>query len=658
MIFKPYSLVFIFLMFVVSSWSQQALSPRTASYDIAVELDVEQKKVYGKQTLYWKNPSQDTITELQYHLYHNAFKNSKTTFMRERDFDLLDAEEEDCNWSYIDVQRIQDEYGNDLKSRMEFIQPDDGNEFDQTVLRVPLITPIMPGDSIKVELDWVGKIPKIRPRTGYNKDYYFMVQWFPKVGVYEAAGVRYATKGQWNCHQYHSSGEYYADFGNYDVQITVPEDYIVGASGALKDEKIMGNKKTVRYQINDVIDFAWTASPHFVEKKTTWKEVDIRLLCYPDHLHIGERYFTAIKNAMEYLDEHVGAYPYKTLTIVDPPYHGIFSSGMEYPTLVTTLSACFLPKGIKTTETIAIHEFIHQYFMQMVATHEQEEPWMDEGMTTYYESRILDHYYGKKTSTIDFLGATVGSKEYNRIEFFNMWNPKIGDNSFFARQFTQGGYGPISYNKVAIWMQTLEGLVGLETMDEIMRTYFERWKFKHPCTRDFINVVNEVVTSKHGDDFGENMNWFFDQVLFGSDVCDYELGSINNRKDQPLNGYFPDTDECQTVSDYDWDSADQTATVVAYRNGEVIMPVEILVEFKDGSSVLEQWDGKARFKEFVYPGKAVECAELDPERKIYLDKNFLNNGMTLKSQKPTIRKYATQFMSWIQNAMQSLSVLI
>ncbi len=658
MIFKPYSLVFIFLMFVVSSWSQQALSPRTASYDIAVELDVEQKKVYGKQTLYWKNPSQDTITELQYHLYHNAFKNSKTTFMRERDFDLLDAEEADCNWSYIDVQRIQDEYGNDLKSRMEFIQPDDGNEFDQTVLRVPLITPIMPGDSIKVELDWVGKIPKIRPRTGYNKDYYFMVQWFPKVGVYEAAGVRYATKGQWNCHQYHSSGEYYADFGNYDVQITVPEDYIVGASGALKDEKIMGNKKTVRYQINDVIDFAWTASPHFVEKKTTWKEVDIRLLCYPDHLHIGERYFTAIKNAMEYLDEHVGAYPYKTLTIVDPPYHGIFSSGMEYPTLVTTLSACFLPKGIKTTETIAIHEFIHQYFMQMVATHEQEEPWMDEGMTTYYESRILDHYYGKKTSTIDFLGATVGSKEYNRIEFFNMWNPKIGDNSFFARQFTQGGYGPISYNKVAIWMQTLEGLVGLETMDKIMRTYFERWKFKHPCTRDFINVVNEVVTSKHGDDFGENMNWFFDQVLFGSDVCDYELGSINNRKDQPLNGYFPDTDECQTVSDYDWDSADQTATVVAYRNGEVIMPVEILVEFKDGSSVLEQWDGKARFKEFVYPGKAVECAELDPERKIYLDKNFLNNGMTLKSQKPTIRKYATQFMSWIQNAMQSLSVLI
>lgn len=643
----------------LQAWSQKALSPRTASYDIAVELDVDNKLIYGQQSLYWKNPSAaDTIYELQYHLYHNAFKNSKTTFMRERGFDLLAQEEDECNWSYMDIQKIQDEDGNDLMNGMKYIQPDDGNEFDQTVLSVPLVQPVLPGDSIKVDLDWIGKIPKIRPRTGYNKDYYFMVQWFPKVGVYEPAGMRYATKGQWNCHQYHSNGEYYADFGKYKVDITVPENYIVGASGSLQKEQATGSKKTYTYAVNDVIDFAWSASPHFVEKRTKWKDVDIRLLCYPDHLHIAERYFTAIKNSMEYLDKYVGEYPYKTLTIIDPPYHGIFSSGMEYPTLITTLSACFLPKGIKTTETIAVHEFIHQYFMQMVATHEQEEPWMDEGITTYYEGRILDHYYGSKTSTIDFLGITVGNIEYNRVEFFNMSNPKIGDNSFYARQFTQGGYGPISYNKTAVWLRTLEGLVGIETMDQIMKTYFERWKFKHPCARDFINVVNEVVRSAHGDDFGENMNWFFNQVLYGSEICDYELASVTHHKAQPLEGYFPGTDVCQHEEDYDWEAAAQTATIVAYRNGEVIMPVEILVQFEDGSSRLERWDGKARFKEFSYPGKTVECAQLDPKRKIYFDKNFLNNGFTLQSQKPTIRKYVTRILSWVQNSMQSLSVLI
>ncbi len=638
--------------------AQIALSPRIANYDIEVELDVDNKKIYGKQTLHWKNPSTDTIYELQYHLYYNAFKNSKTTFMRERDFDLLDADEAECSWSYVDIHTIKDEYGNDLSLNMEYIQPDDGNKYDQTVLRVPLKQPVLPNETIDIHLDWTGKIPKVRPRTGYNKDYFFMVQWFPKVGVYEPAGMRYATKGQWSCHQYHSNGEYYSDFGNYKVAITVPKNYKVGASGVLKNESIEKGKKVYTYEVEDVIDFAWTTSPHFIEKKTIWKTVEIRFLSYPDQEHLAERYFTAIKNAMEYLDEHVGVYPYPTLTIVNPPFHGIFTSGMEYPTLITTLSFCCLPQGVKTIETIAVHEFIHQYFMQMVATNEQEEPWMDEGITTYYEGRILDHYYGEKTSTIDFLGIKVGNIEYNRIEFFNMWNPKIADNTFFSRDFKRGGYGPISYNKTAIWLRTLEGLVGIETMNKIMKTYFERWKFDHPCTRDFINVVNEVVWSDHGDRFGPNMNWFFDQVLYGSDICDYELGSVRHNKESNLYGYYTDIETCESPEQEFSEGAQLDATIVAYRNGEIIMPVEILVEFKDGTSVLEHWDGKARSKEFTYPGKELECVELDPERKIWIDKSFLNNSITLKSQEPAIRKYFTQFMGWIQNTMQTMSMLI
>ncbi len=658
MILKKINLLLFGVLMSCFVFSQTVLSPRVANYDIQVELDVENKKIYGKQTLFWQNPSTDTIYELRYHLYHNAFKNSKTTFMKNENFDLLDTGEEDCNWSYVEVQKIVDEYGNDLAPNMKYISPDDGNEFDQTVLSVQLAQPVLPKGSIRVNLDWEGKIPKIRPRTGYNKDYYFMVQWFPKVGVYEPAGMRYATEGQWSCHQYHSTGEYYSDFGNYKVDITVPENYQVGASGVLKNEKVEEGKKTYRYEVEDVIDFAWTTSPHFIEKIDKWKDVEIRYLSYPDHEHLAERYFTAIKNSMEYLDEHVGVYPYPTLTIVNPPFHGIFSSGMEYPTLITTLSFCCFPKGVKTVETIAVHEFIHQYFMQMVATNEQEEPWMDEGITTYYEGRILDHYYGINTSTIDFMGIKVGNADFNRIEFFNMWNPKIADNSYFARDFRRGGYGPISYNKAAIWLKTLEGLVGIETMDKIMKAYFEKWKFDHPCTRDFISVVNEVVAEEHGDEFGENMDWFFDQVLYGSDICDYELGTMWHRKESNLQGYYTDIENCEIPAQEFSDDAEKTGTIVAYRNGEIIMPVEILVEFRDGTTVLEKWDGKARFKEFTYPGKEVLCAELDPERKIWIDKSFLNNSLTLKPQKKTVRKYFTQFMGWVQNTMQSMSVLI
>ena len=653
---------FFYLTFINNCFTQAVLSPRIASYNIEVELDVDNKKLYGQQILHWKNPSMDTIFELQYHLYLNAFKNSESTFLREQsNFSLLNTDQDECVWSYVDVQKIVDEYGNDLKANMKYIQNDDGNEHDQTVLQVPLVKPVLPGESIKIDLDWVTKIPNVMPRTGYNKDYYFMVQWFPKVGVYEPAGMRYAKTGQWNCHQYHSNGEYYSDFGNYKVDIIVPKDYIVGASGSLKKEMQNGEKKTYTYQINDVIDFAWTASPHFIEKRTKWKNVDIRLLCYPDHEHIAERYFSAIKNAFEYLNKHVGEYPYSTLTIVDPPFHGIFTSGMEYPTLITTLSVCFLPQGVKTTETIAIHELIHQYFMQMVATNEQEEPWMDEGLTTYYEGRILDFYYGSKTSTIDFMGIKVGNIEANRAGFFSISNPKIADNTYFAREFKHGGYGPVSYNKTAIWLRTLEGIVGIETMDKIMKTYFEKWKFKHPCALDFINVVNEVVQENHGNQFGESMNWFFDQVLYGSELCDYKIAAITHNEITERTGFFDDLVNCEIATDENSEvnESEYVAKVILHRLGEVKMPIEVLIQFDDGSTVTESWDGMARSTEFSYKGtKKIECVEIDPDRKIYLDKNFLNNSLTTKPQRKSVRKYFSQFMGWVQNTMLSMSMLI
>ena len=235
--------LWIYLLFTgiagfAAAGNGQALSSRIANYDIELSLDTENKRVTAHQVLLWKNPSQtDTISELQFHLYYNAFKNTQSTFFSERNempgF-LKNEEEQNCQWSWIKVQSIKDEFGNDLTVGMEFIQPDDDNENDQTVLRVPLVKSVLPGQSIRLNMDWTSKIPNIMPRTGYNKDFYFMAQWFPKTGVYEPAGMRYATKGQWNCHQYHAQGEYYSDFGVYNVSITVPEDFVVGASGVLQ----------------------------------------------------------------------------------------------------------------------------------------------------------------------------------------------------------------------------------------------------------------------------------------------------------------------------------------------------------------------------------------------------------------------------------------
>lgn len=645
----------------IFGFCQSNLSPKIASYDIDLRLDVDDKKVYADQVLYWKNPSEKPVSELQFHLYYNAFKNTESTFMQNRGiFEGLlgNALKKECGWAWTKVTEMEDEAGNDLLPSFKFIQPDVSNENDQTVLQVKLPVAIEAGQTASFKMKWEAKIPKTMPRTGYNKDYYFMVQWFPKVGVYELAGTRYAKEDQWNCHQYHATGEYYSDFGDYNVKINVPKDYVVGASGVLIDKSEDDGRITWNYKVEDVIDFAWTTSPHYSTLEDQWEDVNIKLLTYPNHEHYAPRFFESMKNALTFLDEHLGPYPYPSITIVDPPLHGIYTGGMEYPTLISSLSFCFFPEGIRTPEILVTHEFIHQYFMQMVASHEVEEPWLDEGFTTYFEGRIMDKYYGEFSSTIDWLGVKVGNREFNRAEFLQSSNPKIAPTSTKSWKYNHGGYGTIAYNKTAMWLKTLEGIIGLEAMDDIMSTYFERWKFKHPCGNDFIAVVNEIVKKHHGNKYGEDMDWFFDQVHYGTEVCDYAVDWIDNKSSYSAVGFVENEEDCLPYESSK-ELEGYTSKVVILRLGEMKLPVEILINFEDGSSVLEEWDGIERSTEFVYKGsKKIMSAIVDPERKIDMDKNYINNSMTLEPQKTAIKKYFYNFLLGAQEIMQSITALI
>lgn len=651
------------LLLAVHGYAQsETLSPRIANYDMQIVLNTEDKKLEGNTKLIWKNPGSTAVTELQFHLYYNAFKNSESTFLKESgeipDF-FIETLVEDCGWSWTEIRSMTDQYGHDLIKGMAFIQPDDDNLDDQTVLQVLLPESVAPNDSITIEFSWTAKIPKAMIRTGWNMDYYFFAQWFPKLGVYEPAGTRFATEDQWNCHQYHANGEYYSDFGNYRVTLDVPTGYVVGASGELRDKTERADRTTWVFEVNDVIDFSWTTSPHFIVHKDQWQDVELTLLTYPGHEHFSDRYFTTVKNAFEYLDRHVGKYPYSTLTMVDPPIHGLFTGGMEYPTFISSISLCFLPTGLKSTETLVTHEFIHQYFMQMIATHEQEEPWMDEGITTYYEGRILDHYLGEHTSFVDFLGMRIGSSEYNRGEFFAMKNPKIADQTYKARDYKHGGYGPIAYNKTALWLKTLEGIIGRETFDLAMRTYFDQWKFKHPDRNDFIRTFNEVNAQKNGDRFGENLNWFFDQVIFGTNLCDYEVSEIINKKITEPIGYIDNLEDCNMPEIGDPRDLQYESTAILVRQGEMILPVQVEIIFENGQSQMEYWDGRSRSHEFSYlTDSPIQSVEIDPENKIWLDRNLINNSLTSQPNRFGVRKYWIKTLTAAQSMLESLNLFM
>ena len=632
------------------------LSSRVASYDIDVQLDSKKKVITARELIHWQNPSKDTVYELQLHLYLNAFKNNKSTFISQRNtsragfgIDVTD----DKIWGWQKITRFEDNDGNDLLADARYIQPDDDNEDDQTVFMVPLKKGVLPGEKVTYDLDFTAKLPNLIARTGYDKDYYFLVHWFPKLGVYEYPGMRYATEGQWNCHQFHSNTEFYADFGVYNVNITVPKSFNVAASGLLQKVEEKGEMATHSYRAEDVIDFGWTASPTLQAHHEKWKHVDIKVMANPEHTELVPRYMQAAKNCLEYLDTHVGKYPYPNLTIVCPPFHGLRSGGMEYPTFISSPGLKDLPDYVRIIEVLCVHELTHQYFMQMLATNEFEEAWMDEGFTTYWESRIMDHYYGEQSSNVEFMGYRYGGMEGHRIDYLSLDNPKIAENFRPGWEFKHGGYHTLAYAKTCTWLKTLEGLLGYENMNAMMRVYFEQWKFKHPCGTDFIKVVNDYVAEHLSEKFPEGMDWFFDQVLYSSEICDYSIRNIVNAPLQKNYGiYDEEVDRGESEKMYH-------SKVVLIRKGEVIMPQEVLIHFENGEEVLEYWDGKERSFEFAYKGKnKIEWAILDPEKKIYMDSNFNDNSYSVQPERSPLWKVISRFFFWVQNAMLSLGSLV
>ncbi len=634
----------------------EPLSPRIANYTIAATLDAKKKALNATETLVWKNTSADKVSELQFHLYLNAFKNSQSTFMKESGGESRGISAENDGRGWIDVTSMRVREGEDLSGKMEFIHPDDDNANDQTVVRVPLSRPVLPGATITIDLSFEAKIPKVFARTGYSQNYFLIGQWFPKVGVYEPAGTRYATSGRWNTHQFHSNTEFYADYGVYDVRMTVPSNFVLGATGVLQSRVENGNgTATHYYHAEDVHDFCWTTSPLFHVVEDQWEHVKIRLLIQPDRVASqSHRYLKAVKGTLAYFDRWMGKYPYPNLTVVDPQYGAMGSGGMEYPTFITGGSMWNLPEGLRITEGVTEHEFGHQYFYGLLASNEFEEAWLDEGFNQYAEGRIMDELYGVKTATIDMLGFRIGDFEYSRDGYVGSKNPKLAPSFVNAWQYKAGGYGAFTYEKTAVWMTTLERMIGRPVMDEVMRTYFERWKFKHPCATDFIAIVNEVVRARHGEKFGPDMNWYFDQVLYGTNTCDYEISSLAVQPISSPKGIFDK--EGKKISATDEPKASKSSEfesrVVVGRLGEVQLPVDVFVKFDDGSEERTEWNGKERYTilKFVKHAKVV-WAKVDPDFKIAMDVNTLNNSRSFSADRAPVWKYTLKYMFWVQNVL-------
>lgn len=621
------------------------LSVRQTGYTIDASLDTKLKQVTGTVEAFWVNMSADIVTEVQLHMYMNAFSSKNSTYLREipGTVSLMESDK-----GSIELLSLTDNTGTDLLHAADFISPDDNNPYDKTVLRVKLPEPAKPHDTVFFKAAFVTKLPGQIRRTGYNDDYYFVAQWFPKFGVYEAAGTRYAEKGGWNCHQFHANSEFYSDHSVYNVKLTVPRGYVVGSGGYLTDESkpaTVETNKTLTYRAEDIVDFAWTAWPGYAVFNDKWHDVSITLLLPGDRTDQVARQFSAVKNALSYLTEKVGPYPWKYVTVADPPAKGAGAGGMEYTTLFTSSSSYFVPVFLRIPEMVTIHEFGHAYFMGILASNEFEEPWLDEGVNSFWEERIVDHFYGSNSGMIDLPFLKVSDASMARLAYVHSPGRQVVSNLEYSWNYPHETYGMMSYKKTSTWLYTLMGIVGEETIDKIFSEYYKKWAFRHPSGKDFIQVANDVVAEKNDPHVGNNLNWFFDQTLGGTGICDYRVANLYSEKSDSV-------------------TADTTINEKGYRSvielervGELMLPVEVLVHFADGTEKKEWWDGKDRYRDFVYTKQAkAEWVKIDPDFKNPMDVNIINNSLTTSTNRIPVKRISDKIIAFIEFFMTIFSV--
>ena len=608
----------------------QSQSLKIANYDIEVHLDHKGKSASCIQKLNWKNTSPDTLRELRFYMYMNAFKDFKSTYLKNTrkmfGKDLNNRNEKE--WGHIEVTQAIDRNGNDLVQNQEYIQPNDGNALDETVLSIPLEMPLLPGEVIELDMNFDVKLPRTIVRSGYGpRDFFLFVHWFPQVCVYEP---KVDGNWGWNSHQFMPGTEFFSDFGDYNVEIYASDHLVIGGSGCKTfSGKVLGTigEQLVRFQAHDLIDFGWVAYPEYETYTSTYGDTDIEILMVPEHCAFADRYLKAIKQSLEYLEKHVGKYPYPKITVVDPPTHTLNSGFMEYPMMITGATAYGIPRSVRSVESLVIHEFTHMYFMASLASNEKEEAWLDEGFVTYFEDRILDHYYGNQSSLFDVLGARSGNAQQSRNEYVSMENPNLGKIARPGWEF-DGGFKPLIYAKTATAFKTMERIIGSGIMDEIIKTYFERHKFTHPKEADLRKIIKEVL-EKNTSNFESDK--YLDQVLHATSSVNFKMVDINN----------------------------STKTIEAIREGNFEIGTEVLIMFKDGSSKTVNWKGSEKyFKHTFSSSKEVISAHIDSEQKIYLDLNLNNNSITLDPNKKPLYKYAAKLGHWLQAVSQWTSFMM
>jgi Peptidase family M1 domain len=585
-------------------------SDRIASYKIDARLDPVKHQITATQTLRWKNSGASAVDRLPFHLYLNAFKNEHSLFMRSSRGEMRGAKATDSGWGWIQIESVQIG-GVELASKLAY--PD---KLDQSVVELPLGTPVEAGATAEVHFKFTAQLPEVFARTGYKGDFHLIGQWFPKIGV------RVGAPGaeQWECRPHHAFSEFFADFGTYDVSLTVPNTYVIAATGVLDSvTEAPGGTRTHVYKAEDVHDFVWMADPYMEMMSGTAKvedgTVEVRVMYRPAQKAFAKRHLQAGIGAIEKFSAAYVPYPWPIMTIVDPPPDAMFSAGgMEYPTLVTTSGdSVFMRDGLRLAEYVTVHEVGHNWFQGILASNEVLEAWLDEGVNDWADANIMVELYGPRSNIVDWMDFHAEITALRRVVSDRGMLPSPIATAAFAF-VDSASYGDASYAQTMKALKKIENIVGAQKFAAAMKVYAERFAFKHPTGRDLFTTLETELQ--------QDLTWLLDPAFQRVSSVDYKLRTAKCRKYHAPRGVFEVSGARKTITESDApETGSYRCEVVVTNTGLVHAPVEILLEFADGSSHRVKWDDKGngaweRFE--IDRSSQLVSVWIDPDNKIAL----------------------------------------
>jgi hypothetical protein len=487
-------------IFFILSVNGQTYWQQQVNYLIDVTLNDKEKTLDAFEKIDYTNNSPDTLHYIWFHLWPNAYKNDQTAFSEQ----LL----ENGSTRFYFSDKEERGYINRLSFKVDGTTANtEDHPLWIDVVKVVLPKPLPPKGQIQITTPFHVKLPYNISRGGYDGETFQVTQWYPKPAVYDQRG--------WHPMPYLDQGEFYSEFGSFDVRISLPSDYVIAATGELQNQEEknwlktrnnytgkqeikktvpVGKKskqslpggsstqKTLRFVLDNIHDFAWFANKDFIVNTDTCALPSGKIVDVSSYYTTGqqEKWKNSVgfaKEALRFYSDQVGEYPYNIASVVQGPES--FGGGMEYPT-ITIISPTTSAEALDLT---IAHELGHNWFYGILASNERQHPWMDEGMNTFYASK----YQEKKYHNLN-----QGSEILFQSKAIRKTDQPIETTS---ENFSELNYNLIAYHKTSQWLKLVEERIGAESFKVTMQEYFKTWSFRHPQPEDFKVILGPKLGS-------------------------------------------------------------------------------------------------------------------------------------------------------------------